>query len=80
MSLFLGPDKKKKTGLIQPDVKHRNVDFIVSFGLLDEHMQSTLPRLLGVVFPLMCFAFHARVFSLLCAADEVESRLHLQVL
>lgn len=56
MSLFWVQLKKR---LIQPDLKHRNVDFIVSFGLLDEQMRFTLPRLLRIVFPRICFAFHA---------------------
>lgn len=74
VSLFLIQIKKK--GLIQPNVKHRNVDFIVSFGLLDEQIQLTLPKLLGVVVPRICLVFHALVvFSSTCRWSREQASL-----
>lgn len=72
--LFLFIQTKKR--LIQPNVKRRNVDFIVSFGLLDEQMQLTLPRLLGVVFPRICLAFYpSAFFSSACRSSREQASL-----
>lgn len=76
MSLFFGTDFFLKKRLSQADVKHRNVDFIVSFWLLDEQIQLTLPRLLGVVFPRICLVFHAKVFfSSTCRSSREQTAL-----
>lgn len=57
---------------IQPDLEHRNLDFIVSFGLLDERILCSLPRFLCIIFPLRCLVAMFRSIFLICM--QIESK------